>query len=41
MDAQGGKVRYRYYVSRAAQHEAQQGWRIPAREIEELMVLSV
>jgi site-specific DNA recombinase len=34
---QGGKVRYRYYVSRAAQHEAQQGWRIPAREIEGLV----
>ena len=32
-----GKVRYRYYVSRALQHEPENnanGWRIPARELE-------
>ena len=36
-----GKVRYRYYVSRDLQHggdaSASEGWRIPAREIEQLV----
>ena len=36
-----GKVRYRYYVSRDLQHggdaNAHEGWRIPAREIEQLV----
>ena len=35
--AEGGKIRYRYYVSRALQHEpgnGLQGLRIPARELE-------
>ena len=33
----GGKVRYRYYVSKALQHEGgdgRKGWRIPAMELE-------
>lgn len=38
-----GKVRYRYYVSRDLQHGgdagATEGWRIPAREIEQLVIV--
>ena len=37
----GGKVRYRYYVSRDLQHSgdasSSEGWRLPAREIEPLV----
>ena len=36
-NVEGGKVRYRYYVSRALQHEPEskgKGWRIPAMELE-------
>jgi len=38
-----GKVRYRYYVSRALQHhpDAQDGMRIPAREIEGAVIANV
>ena len=39
--AEGGKVRYRYYVSRDLQHSGDasitDGWRLPAREIEPLV----
>jgi site-specific DNA recombinase len=36
--ARKGKVRYRYYVSRALQRrDADRGWRLPAREIETLV----
>ena len=36
-----GKVRYRYYVSRALQHDAgstMEGWRIPANELESAVI---
>ena len=40
-----GKVRYRYYVSRDLQHggdaSVNEGWRIPAREIEQLVIARI